>query len=1382
MKRRMVLPIILSCILSVSLVPIAYAEQGNSVSADPLVQSVRAEGGAADTEIEADAAFESFESDGDNEAEDALGSPSNEGGEAEDVPASPSGEGDESGDFAGLPSAENDGSADTLGLRSTDGADADGSLGTLSAEDFVVSGGIPEIDYRYQDGVLELLNDGAYRVSLAEGTSSTQDTIKVGSGVVATLTLHNVAIDNTGRADAGGIVLDGGAAVILVIEGACRIAAGSGAAGVLVPVGAALTVENPANGLLSVKGGSGAAGIGGGASSLSSNSGSISVRCDAIVEAGANAYAIGPGTGGSPTNSVTLPATGIVAVGSVDATKVNEVAYHSNGGYDFATTVLTYSSDSIVLPTSAQLMRYDAGFPDTGARGWSASPHDEVGIGQGGAYTLTAASTTLYAAGAQRDLVVEGATTGYTYVEGTLHISAGGTYTVSMRDGVETTTDNIVVAAAATVTIDGITIQQPSTQNRSCILIERQVNLLIKGSNTLHASMTSSAVRVSSSAKVTINDADDATATLVAQAGPGGKNGGGGAAIGESMQSSAGEIVIEGGTITAHGGDRAPGVGSGTYASNASKSITIAGDAAVKATGGSGSAGIGSGFQSELKGQVLIKDQARVEARGVSTSPGIGSGMYSKFAGSISIQDQAVVKAFGDGAPGMGSGYNGACTGTIAIHSLGVQSSGTRAFGSPTADLAGSRTVAYAFYSAAGSHQTTLNYIGDTATMPDTTWLRMFSSDYGDIGTRAWRTLQEPTLYPRGGDYSLTDALTVLYAVEAVRDLTVKGGVEGADYRYQGDGKLVVLSGAALSVELREGLQATTDRIAVPSGIEARITIENVAIETSSGSPISLATDASLALTLVGDNRLVSLDRYSGIAVPGDADLSIRAGSEGASLFAQGAALFPGIGASGADPCGSIAIMGATVEAHGGIYSAGIGAPYGGRLVGDIVVSEEAVVKAYGSTDGVSIGAGLYGLIIGSISLPDTGVFAPQGVGTPNEPYPGVRTVAYRGDGAELSLAYGSDGIKLATFERLARFDDAFSGSGTYWVEQGQQEVGYPIADGAAVTVAADTVFASGHRVTFDSAGGSAVDDVYAAHGEAVAQPADPSREAYAAAGWTSGGEPWSFSQPIGADLALTMEWNPVAYSITYENTRGTENGNPLSYTVESADIALAPLGEAEGYRFTGWFDAAEGGAEVTAIPSGSKGNVTLYAQWQFVYRLIDGPDRIERKSTDAVFSFTGDISDAVGVSVNGREFSLAQGEGRVDLADGGMPAGKLESGSVVLTLHGSYLDGIENGAHEVKLVFADGQHVAHTFELARADDPDDSDGPSGPSDPTDPAEPVDPGNPGGSGSWTGGGSRGGLAAVGDELGAAPLAVLALCSLVAAYAALGSRSKRGEDR
>lgn len=118
----------------------------------------------------------------------------------------------------------------------------------------------------------------------------------------------------------------------------------------------------------------------------------------------------------------------------------------------------------------------------------------------------------------------------------------------------------------------------------------------------------------------------------------------------------------------------------------------------------------------------------------------------------------------------------------------------------------------------------------------------------------------------------------------------------------------------------------------------------------------------------------------------------------------------------------------------------------------------------------------------------------------------------------------------------------------------------------------------------------------------------------------------------------------------------------------------------------------------------------------------------------------------------------------------------------MVLTLHGSYLDGLENGAHEVELVFADGQHVAHTFELARADDPGDPDGPSGPSDPTDPAGPVDPGNPGGSGSWTGGGSRTGLAAVGDELGAAPLAVLALCSLAAAYAALSARCRRGEGR
>ena len=78
-------------------------------------------------------------------------------------------------------------------------------------------------------------------------------------------------------------------------------------------------------------------------------------------------------------------------------------------------------------------------------------------------------------------------------------------------------------------------------------------------------------------------------------------------------------------------------------------------------------------------------------------------------------------------------------------------------------------------------------------------------------------------------------------------------------------------------------------------------------------------------------------------------------------------------------------------------------------------------------------------------------------------------------------------------------------------------------------------------------------------------------------------------------------------YSITYELAGGTNNSsNPDSYKMSDATITLADP-EQTGYYFDGWYTDAEYTAEskVTTIPSGSEGNITLYAKWTpFIYHV----------------------------------------------------------------------------------------------------------------------------------------------------------------------------------
>ncbi len=138
---------------------------------------------------------------------------------------------------------------------------------------------------------------------------------------------------------------------------------------------------------------------------------------------------------------------------------------------------------------------------------------------------------------------------------------------------------------------------------------------------------------------------------------------GAGCGIGGGYEISAGNIVIEGGNITATGGDGAAGIGSGYYAGCGT--ITISGGT-IEATGGEYAAGIGSGDQSGC-GNISISG-GTVEATGGANAAGIGTGRQGN-CGAITITNTVTsVKAtMGSNAKNsIGAGTQGTC-GTVTI-------------------------------------------------------------------------------------------------------------------------------------------------------------------------------------------------------------------------------------------------------------------------------------------------------------------------------------------------------------------------------------------------------------------------------------------------------------------------------------------------------------------------------------------------------------------------------------------------------------------------------------------------------------------------------------------------------------------------------------------
>ena len=144
-----------------------------------------------------------------------------------------------------------------------------------------------------------------------------------------------------------------------------------------------------------------------------------------------------------------------------------------------------------------------------------------------------------------------------------------------------------------------------------------------------------------------------------------------GAGIGGAKNIACGNIVIEGGTVTAKGGGLCAGIGSGVNASCGN--ISISGNAHVTATGGNKGAGIGTGYATGSNistcGNITISGSANVKATGIYDGAGIGSGYHGTVSGPISIEGGTVEATAGSAySAGIGSGNEGSC-GAIVIGS-----------------------------------------------------------------------------------------------------------------------------------------------------------------------------------------------------------------------------------------------------------------------------------------------------------------------------------------------------------------------------------------------------------------------------------------------------------------------------------------------------------------------------------------------------------------------------------------------------------------------------------------------------------------------------------------------------------------------------------------
>lgn len=109
------------------------------------------------------------------------------------------------------------------------------------------------------------------------------------------------------------------------------------------------------------------------------------------------------------------------------------------------------------------------------------------------------------------------------------------------------------------------------------------------------------------------------------------------------------------------------------------------------------------------------------------------------------------------------------------------------------------------------------------------------------------------------------------------------------------------------------------------------------------------------------------------------------------------------------------------------------------------------------------------------------------------------------------------------------------------------------------------------YKVTFDAAGGSAVDAVDVVEDTAVAVPKEPTKEGFVFVEWRLDDEAYDFSKKVTDDVTLVAAWGyEVAFSL------GFTGGPTITKKVVEGEKVVAPKVSREGFALDKWEDADE--------------------------------------------------------------------------------------------------------------------------------------------------------------------------------------------------------------
>lgn len=123
-------------------------------------------------------------------------------------------------------------------------------------------------------------------------------------------------------------------------------------------------------------------------------------------------------------------------------------------------------------------------------------------------------------------------------------------------------------------------------------------------------------------------------------------------------------------------------------------------------------------------------------------------------------------------------------------------------------------------------------------------------------------------------------------------------------------------------------------------------------------------------------------------------------------------------------------------------------------------------------------------------------------------------------------------------------------------------------------------VVKNNYTVTFDSNGGSTINNQTIVEGNKASKPTDPTREGYHFAGWTLNGSSYDFDSVINGNITLTANWTQKSYNVVVNKVDNISMARILSVYEEGSPITVQTIQYSDG----------------TTLCSGSNPNVNYYA------------------------------------------------------------------------------------------------------------------------------------------------------------------------------------------